>query len=214
MRGKRLPADDRRAHILDAARKVFAAQGYASSNVAAICEHAGIARGTFYLYFDNKADILVALLEGVEERIKDIMEKRPSLEAALLRYTRNKPDTVVRFCEERLRQLLEAVCLDEQTLRVVLREARGAGGIIEKTIERIDDIVLGALERDITIAQEARMLRQGNARLAARYILGGIEKVLLLALGNDEPIVLPEVIRETVHLELFGLLSDEARPCR
>ena len=121
---------------------------------------------------------------------------------------------VIRFCENRLGELLGAVFVDEPSLRVIVREARGAGGVIEETIARIDDIILGALERDLRVALEAKLLRPINPRIAARFILGGIEKVLLLALAKDEPLNIPGIIRETVQLELFGLLSDEVRTWR
>ncbi len=41
----------RRREILDVARGVFAEKGYHHTHVADIIEAAGIARGTFYLYF-------------------------------------------------------------------------------------------------------------------------------------------------------------------
>jgi len=59
--------------ILDVARHIFSTQGYAASNVNDICQAAGIARGTFYLYFDSKPGILAALLGVVEERVRAVI---------------------------------------------------------------------------------------------------------------------------------------------
>lgn len=54
----------RRDAILEAARTVFARQGYASTVVEDIAEQAGIGKGTLYLYFPSKEQIyLTALLE-------------------------------------------------------------------------------------------------------------------------------------------------------
>jgi len=213
-RGRRLPADDRKLRILEAAQHIFSTRGFATSNVADICAAAGIARGTFYLYFDSKPAILMALLHGVEERVKTVMGDRMPLEGALFRLKTRDAATVLGFCEARLGEILAAVFSDEKSLRVVMREARAAGGIIEETIARIDDVILAALERDLRIAQNGGLFRPGNTRIIARYILGGVEKILLLALAKDEPIDLAEIIRETVQIELFGLLSDEVRRWR
>jgi AcrR family transcriptional regulator len=59
-------AEFRRCGILDAARKVFARQGFRAAAVDAIAEEAGIAKGTLYLYFKSKDEIyLAALMEDV-----------------------------------------------------------------------------------------------------------------------------------------------------
>ena len=54
--------DDRRAHLLLAARSVFASLGYHRSNVSAIIAEAGVARGTFYNYFESKRACFQAVL--------------------------------------------------------------------------------------------------------------------------------------------------------
>src|SRR5438067_5553636 len=54
----------RRLAILQAARTVFARQGYADTVVDDIAVQAGIGKGTLYLYFPSKEQIyLAALLE-------------------------------------------------------------------------------------------------------------------------------------------------------
>jgi hypothetical protein len=55
------------------------------------------------------------------------------------------------------------------------------------------------------------VLRAGDPRLHARLSLGGIEKVVLLALSRDEPIDLGVLVREAVHAQLFGLISQEVQ---
>lgn len=51
--------------VLDAARVVFDRDGYAGSRILDIANEAGIALGTFYVYFDDKDDVLAMLLDGV-----------------------------------------------------------------------------------------------------------------------------------------------------
>ena len=64
-----LPADARRAQLLDAAKRVFARRGYRAANIADICKEANVARGTIYQYFQNKRDVLIALLDDVAARV-------------------------------------------------------------------------------------------------------------------------------------------------
>ena len=55
----------RRAQVLRHAKRIFARKGYHRTNVADIIARARIARGTFYLYFQNKKDLFEELLEQV-----------------------------------------------------------------------------------------------------------------------------------------------------
>jgi AcrR family transcriptional regulator len=50
--------------VLEAARRVFLARGYASATVDAIAEEAGFSKGVVYSQFDSKADMFLALLEA------------------------------------------------------------------------------------------------------------------------------------------------------
>ncbi len=53
----------RREHILQSAVTVFARQGYLDSTVFDVIREAGIARGTFYLYYKNKKDVLNGVVD-------------------------------------------------------------------------------------------------------------------------------------------------------
>jgi hypothetical protein len=78
-------------------------------------------------------------------------------------------------------------------------------------IATIDELVFAALESDLRAAQKAGVLRAGDPRLMARYILGGVEKMVLAALAGDEKIDLDEIVQVAVQLELFGLLHPQVR---
>src|SRR3954467_13375129 len=54
-------AEDRRRQILDAAVRVFAAQGYESSRVSDVAKEAGVAYGLVYHYFASKDAVLEAV---------------------------------------------------------------------------------------------------------------------------------------------------------
>ncbi|MFT4050083.1 MAG: helix-turn-helix domain-containing protein [Solirubrobacterales bacterium] len=56
-------AEARREEILDAAQRIFAAQGYNETGIADIAADLGIGHGTFYRYFDNKRDIAEQVLD-------------------------------------------------------------------------------------------------------------------------------------------------------
>jgi TetR/AcrR family transcriptional regulator, fatty acid metabolism regulator protein len=61
---------DKRARILEAARSILSAKRYDDVPVSEIVEAAGIAKGTFYLYFPSKADLIAAIAEGLQVEIR------------------------------------------------------------------------------------------------------------------------------------------------
>lgn len=61
----------KRRTILDAAAAEIARYGYDRANINTIAERAGIGRGTIYLYFDSKDEILDALLDTIGSLIDD-----------------------------------------------------------------------------------------------------------------------------------------------
>ncbi len=76
-----------RAQLLRAARKVFRAKGYDGASVSEIVREAGVAQGTFYLYFPSKRDAAVSLRDGLMETmaqaVATAVESRTSFEDRL-----------------------------------------------------------------------------------------------------------------------------------
>ena len=204
-----LRADVRRAQILAAAKRIFARRGYHAVNIEDICKEARIARGTLYQHFDNKHDVMLALMQELAARVAEVLETRPQLSPP--RVDAAPLALVVEFCKQRLRQLLDAIFVDEPTLRLILREARNLDGALDRVMADIDRLLLRALEADLGAAQEAGFLRRGDTKLIARYILGGVEKMVLSALEGDEPVELAAIVELAVEIELFGILSEEVR---
>ncbi|MDO8880536.1 MAG: TetR/AcrR family transcriptional regulator [Coriobacteriia bacterium] len=55
----------RRADLALAAATAFAERGVADTTISDIVKAAGVAQGTFYLYFDSKSDVLVAVVDQI-----------------------------------------------------------------------------------------------------------------------------------------------------
>jgi AcrR family transcriptional regulator len=80
---------DRRTQLLTAARSVFAKKGYDDATVSEIVGRAGVAQGTFYLYFPGKESLAGAFAELVSERFAEVATEKTarsrSFDSALVR---------------------------------------------------------------------------------------------------------------------------------
>jgi AcrR family transcriptional regulator len=66
--------EERRGELIACAKKLFYAQGYARTSVRDIVDAAGVAKGTFYYYFDSKQAILEALVAELSDQMLALFE--------------------------------------------------------------------------------------------------------------------------------------------
>src|SRR5687768_15721238 len=64
--------DQRHAELVAAAKRCFSSKGYHATTVDDITRAAGVAKGTFYLYFDEKREIYYEVIRSFMQLIKDI----------------------------------------------------------------------------------------------------------------------------------------------
>jgi AcrR family transcriptional regulator len=64
-----------RRRLLDAAEAVFGELGYHEASIVKVAEAAGVAPGTFYLYFDSKRAVFVELMLDLNRRIRHAMSE-------------------------------------------------------------------------------------------------------------------------------------------
>jgi AcrR family transcriptional regulator len=53
----------KRRQIMDGARDIFLAQGFDGASMGEIARHAGVSKGTLYVYFDSKEQLFQAIVE-------------------------------------------------------------------------------------------------------------------------------------------------------
>ncbi len=82
----------RREQILAAARDVFRDSGYESATISQIVKRAGVAQGTFYLYFDSKKSIVIELarqpMADMAARLRGVLSGDESFEEILRQFVR------------------------------------------------------------------------------------------------------------------------------
>jgi AcrR family transcriptional regulator len=61
---------ERKQQLLDAAAELFAEQGYAATRVVDIVDAAGVAKGLFYWYFENKEAVFRELATSIRQRLR------------------------------------------------------------------------------------------------------------------------------------------------
>jgi AcrR family transcriptional regulator len=88
---------DTRRRLLDAAERVFGEHGYHDASIVKLTESAGVAQGTFYLYFDSKKAIFDELVRDLNRRVRHAMKDASSQGATRLESERLGFEAYFRF---------------------------------------------------------------------------------------------------------------------
>ncbi|MFD0418536.1 TetR/AcrR family transcriptional regulator [Streptomyces sp. NPDC127108] len=113
---ERADAARNRLRILDAARRLLAADGFAELSLDAVAKEAGVGVGTVYRRFHNRAGLVYALIEDNETRFQEA-------------FTRHCEDGAP-AAHERLRAFLHGMAelVDENRELLLLAEASAPAG--------------------------------------------------------------------------------------
>ena len=69
------PPDVRRSELIATAQHLFYTKGYETTSVSDIIDSVGVAKGTFYYYFDSKQAILEAIIDELMDQSMAILQK-------------------------------------------------------------------------------------------------------------------------------------------
>lgn len=90
--------EEKRERILRVAVDEFADNDYQNASISRLVEEAGIAKGSFYQYFEDKADLYRHLLDlMVEEKMRLLSKEPPDWEMGVFNYLRWVAEESVRF---------------------------------------------------------------------------------------------------------------------
>ena len=96
MRYSKQRKQDTREKIIESARKLFAANGFAATSIDQIMAECSLTRGGFYAHFSSKSELYEEALRTVDARTR-LRGSRPELNAVLdecLGAQSNRPSTV------------------------------------------------------------------------------------------------------------------------
>jgi TetR/AcrR family fatty acid metabolism transcriptional regulator len=160
--------NDKYHQILNAAIKVFAEQGYHKSTISQVAKAAGVADGTIYIYFKNKADILYNFFSYKTRRVFDRFK--------------DEVETAQR-AEDKLRNLIRRHLgefqQDPNMAVVFQREALQSRYIDEGYIKDITKMYLDIIEEILIQGQKEGSIRKDfQTGLAKRFILGAVNEVI------------------------------------
>jgi AcrR family transcriptional regulator len=202
--GKTLDARraEQRERLLDAARDVFAERGYAEAAIEEIVSRARVSRTTFYVFFANKEECLLAAFELGLERIG------AAVVSAVAETAGQSIPPAARVRAE-VRAVASALAADPAMARIVLIEIVGATPACERARARARHAAAKIIELQLEQYEHWRKRSPLERRIASLAAMAAIgepisELVATGSVGEWEELVDP--ISEFVGR---GLLAPE-----
>lgn len=193
-------SDERKNQIISAAEGVFTEKGFDQARMDDIAEETGLSKGTLYLYFKSKDDLIIAIL--------DRMFQREFRQLQNVNFTeRSAVDAIWNITDLLTKDILgfqRLIPIVYQFLALAFRN-KYVQKALKKYINRYVDILVPIIQRGIDSGE----IRQVDAREVAIAMSAMIEGTLLLWV-YDKTLVEPQHhIRSGMTLLLEGL---QARP--
>lgn len=194
-----------RAHILECAKRLFAARGFNGTSISDIAKASGVSKANIFHHFESKEGLYLATIASIVERAKDVSSPSDAegrdvvaffqeLAVAEQRRAAEDPEGVLLT----LREILSG---DPQRSRVLAKE------IFAENFNRLVDLIRheqenGRLRADVDPALAATLLRSANVFYwMGREVLRHMPGVNFAEDGDA-------YARRTTELLLRGLLPD------
>lgn len=160
---------ERRQQILSVARDVFARRGYHNAKIDDIVTAAGVARGTFYLYFEDKRSIFEEIVDRTIARLgMSIVRVDPH------DLGRSVADQV----RENIRRIVRLLLEDRATTKILLSDALGVDPSFDRKLLSFYDEISSLLEQSLQDGQELGVVGPGDVRLFSWLTMGALKEVL------------------------------------
>ena len=188
--------------IITAATKVFAKKGFFNARISDIAKEAKVADGTIYLYFDNKFDILLSVLEEeigkLTEQIKKAIAEESDPEKMLAIFARKHLTAM-----KKNKNLAEVIQVELRQNDKLVREFRNT------TFQEYLNIVSGIIRE----GQRQNIYRDDiQPGIAKRAFFGALDEVARVWTASLETnYSLDETVNQVITIFLTGVLVDQRR---
>ena len=190
--------ETRRKHILACARDCFGEKGYHATTIADIIKRADIARGTFYLYFDNKRAIFEELLDNFFILIRQ----------AVLRVDMSDSSHTPRMqLRGNVVRILNVLTENTALSRILLSEAVGLDEGFDDKLRAFYGQLLDLIEGSLELGQKMGIIRQCEPRMVAICILGTVKEITYQHLAATEAPSVDMLADEILNFALEGIYT-------
>ena len=185
-----------RQKLLEAGYAVFLEQGFQKATISQIIKKAETGYGTAYVYFQNKDELFVEVMDDVMKRFYEVAE---------FPFCPETKEEAYEMIAHQVGRCLEFGQLHRPIMRVV-KEGIGISPLVEKRWREIRERFIERIAQDIRYAQQKGLARQDlDALLVARGWFYANEMFMWYMVEEESPPPLEEIVKNLTGLYTGGL---------
>ena len=170
----RMTGKDRKKQILRVAQHVFAQENYYGATIAKIAEEADISEPTIYLYFKNKKELFIAVIEDCASfqlnALKQIIDNADDLKDALVNLIREEYKYITQVTPDIEKIMNMARIINDPDIKAcMLKFNSNVHELVKENIEK--GMEAGVIRDDVDSGALSRILMG---------VVGGMRTMLLL----------------------------------
>jgi AcrR family transcriptional regulator len=186
--------------LIDAGLSLFLQRGIEAVTIDEVAREAGMAKGNFYRYFRDKADLVEAVISPIAGTTVDAIKECDSH----LRQAGDRDQAVAAYGQLGDR-LVGALALYPDAMCLYLQERRAPATIARQAIS---DLANELDERAMTLSQlaaERGFVTVSDPRVSALAVLGAVEALALASVRKQVQMDPIETTKSLISIVLEGL---------
>jgi AcrR family transcriptional regulator len=189
-------SEERKSQILNAAEQVFTQKGLDLARMDDIAEETGLSKGTLYLYFKSKEDLIIAILDRIFQGVFKQLDARKDNELSAT-------EAISQFTEEAIHDyklMLRLMPVAYEFLALAFRN-KTVQKALKQYFRHYMDVLVPIIQRGID-AGEFRQVDAQEVAIAAGAIYEG---TILLWVYDKTLVDIDHHIRSSIKLLLEGI---------
>jgi AcrR family transcriptional regulator len=195
----------RRSQIVNTAKQMFIEKGFQSTHIGQVCEKLNIARGTVYQYFQNKKEILFAILDVVLEKVEDIFDKDDFNDFFSSNPSQN---LILEFTNKRLSSCISVMLGEPIVIKLIFKDIVGVDDEVNERVGKAISFIEKLVAQEIDELMKKGIYKAGlDSKITASMIVGGV-LLVVYEYGRKKQDVLDSHLISTMAMNyLHGVLS-------
>lgn len=191
--------------LIESAERLFLEHGIGNVSIDDITRDAGVAKGSFYRYFEDKEELVRGLIEPAKERVLSAFERAERrLHDAL------GPREVKSAYAKLGRELAAALLGSPAIVRLYLQESRAPAVDARIPIRELEREVAARAMRLTEIAFSHGLLRRAHPEVSTLAVIGAAERMLHAFFQGDLKVDPTIAIQDLVAIVIDGMREQES----
>lgn len=184
----------RRKKIIKAAREILSEKSMGDASIKGIAKRAGIATGTFYLYFMDKEALIDTVVKEIYQELLDKIKK------ARVPYTDgfDKLQATMEVC-------INTFMKEKHLAKILLEHFPQLNTALNMKYLDIESDLIRLVKIDLDELKEQQLIPEQDTQVSATAFVGAFREVILSWIVKDDPLDMVLANRTLIDYNMRGL---------